>query len=70
MHYDDRIGLAAFACPVQRRRKDCASLEDMPLAAAYVPRHGFEDLYDADTALARGTVFPALDLPFCAKEAE
>ncbi len=70
MNYDDRIDLTAFVCPVQRRQKDCASLENMPLAMAYVPWHGFEDLYDVNTALERGTVFPALDLPFCGKEAD
>ena len=36
-----------------------------PLAMAYVPMQRSADVtYDADTALARGTLFPGLDLPF------
>ena len=37
----------------------------LPLAYAYVPRQIAEDtnLYDAETGLIRGTIFPPLDLP-------
>ncbi len=36
-----------------------------PLAAAYIPmQESAEPSYDADKALARGTLFPGLDLPF------
>ena len=35
-----------------------------PLAMAYVPFQQWEELYDADKALNRGTLFPELDLPF------
>lgn len=36
-----------------------------PLAAAYIPmQESVEPHYDADRALARGTLFPGLDLPF------
>ena len=39
--------------------------EQAPLAMAYVPMQRSADVtYDADTALARGTLFPGLDLPF------
>ena len=69
-YYDSRIDSAAFVCPVQRRSPDDAALENMPLAMAYVPMQNFEALFDPDTALTRGTAFPALDLPFCAKEAD
>ena len=34
------------------------------LAAVWVPLNRFADLYDADTALRRGTLFAALDKPF------
>ena len=34
------------------------------LAALYIPVQPFDDLYDEDTALSRGTMFRALDLPF------
>lgn len=41
-------------------------LDDMPLAIAYVPRQQWDKTYEASVALTRGTLFPALDLPFCA----
>ena len=69
-YYDCRIDRNGFVCSVQRRSMADAALENMPLAMAYVPVQSFEDLYDPDTALSRGTVFPALDLPFCAKEVD
>ena len=40
--------------------------DNMPLAMAYVPRQNWGTIYDETTALLRGTVFPALDLPFLA----
>ena len=39
-------------------------LESFPLASVYAPLQVFEDIYDLDTALDRGTIFSALDLPF------
>lgn len=41
----------------------------LPLAIASVPMQKFEQLYPLDTALDRGTMFRALDLPFDPKEA-
>ena len=38
--------------------------ENASLAMAYVPYQRFEGLYDEETALDRGTLFKALDLPF------
>jgi hypothetical protein len=35
-----------------------------PLAMAYVPYQAFEDLYEPNKALERGTLFRALDMPF------
>lgn len=35
-----------------------------PLAMAYVPFQQWNETYDDDKALARGTLFPELDLPF------
>lgn len=34
------------------------------LAMAYIPYQRFENLYDNEKALSRGTLFEALDLPF------
>ncbi len=39
-------------------------MEGGKLAALYLPVQAFEELYDEDTALQRGTLFRALDLPF------
>ena len=36
------------------------------LALAYVPDQKFENLYPAADALRHGTLFAALDLPYCA----
>ncbi len=36
----------------------------MPLAMAYVPGQSWGETYSYDRALTKGTVFPALDLPF------
>lgn len=44
---------------------DC--IDSAPLAMAYVPMQRWERTYDLDVALDRGTIFPELDLPFCAK---
>ena len=39
-------------------------LREYPLASVYAPMQIFRDLYDQDTALAKGTIFSELDLPF------
>lgn len=36
----------------------------MPLAMAYVPLQMWGETYSPEKALCRGTLFPALDLPF------
>ena len=35
-----------------------------PLAMAYVPFQQWGDVYDDNSALCKGTLFPELDLPF------
>ncbi len=39
-------------------------LQELPLAMAYVPIQPWGDTYAPCRALCRGTLFPALDLPF------
>ena len=39
------------------------------LAMARVPIQPWNQVYDGSTALSRGTLFPALDLPYIGKEA-
>ena len=36
----------------------------LSLAMAYVPPQSFEEVYDADVAITRGTIFGKLDFPF------
>ena len=36
----------------------------MPLAMVYSPEQAFENLYEPDEGLSRGTIFTALDMPF------
>lgn len=42
---------------------------EVVLAMARVPMQTWTSVYDPDTALSRGTLFPALDLPYVIKEA-
>ena len=39
-------------------------LENHPLAMVYSPLQSFDNLFDMDTALNKGTMFCELDLPF------
>ena len=42
--------------------------QDTPLAMAYVSYQEWEDTYAENVALAKGTIFPSLDMPFLGKE--
>ncbi len=46
---------------------DCMSTQ--ALAMAYVPYQPWENIYDSDIALSRGTIFQGLDKPFLGWEA-
>lgn len=48
---------------------DCIGTEGT-LAMARVPIQPWSSVYDSSTALSRGTLFPALDLPYLGREAE
>ena len=37
----------------------------LALSMGFVPRQIWENPYNNETALARGTIFPSLDKPFC-----
>ena len=52
------------ACKHEEVKRKSWGLEGYPLASVYAPIQEFDDLYDKETALARGTVFAELDLPF------
>lgn len=58
-------------CEAARERRDsecgCADLRKLagyPLAMVYAPDHEWDDMYDEEEALSRGTLFRPLDLPF------
>ena len=42
---------------------DSATLNDKPLAYAYVPIQRWRMMYDPDKGLRRGTIFEELDMP-------
>ena len=43
---------------------------EYPIAMTYVPWQRWGETYDAEKALCRGTLFPALDLPFTGCDCE
>ena len=46
------------------QREPSWGLRGYPLASVYSVLHDWQDIYDLDTALKRGTIFKELDLPF------
>lgn len=44
------------------------SIDDLPLAIAYVPIQKWNKTYNPEVGLTRGTIFPELDLPFLGEE--
>gem|GEM_PF-1730492 len=60
---------ARFAQPVFAQnmclRPDDGESDGMVLAMAYVPRQSFTNLYSPKDALAVGTLFGELNLPYC-----
>lgn len=55
---------------METRDPSGAVYSGMALAMSYVPIQQWEQPYDEDTALCRGTVFPSLDKPFLGTEDE
>jgi hypothetical protein len=49
---------------VDRMENDTVLPLHLSLAMAYVPYQPFENFFDNETALRRGTLFKALDMPF------
>ncbi|MBE6677240.1 MAG: spore coat associated protein CotJA [Ruminococcaceae bacterium] len=46
----------------------CGQHPDVVLAMAYVPDQCWDDLYDENLALLKGTLFPDLDKPFTGRK--
>ena len=53
-----------MSCADKKSEFSDMELHDLPLAMAYVPMQCWERTFPENIALARGTVFPSLDLPF------
>ena len=62
-----RIAQSANCAPCSAAQMKTWGLSGYPLASVYAPLQEFCDLYDLETALERGTLFRALDLPFAGK---
>lgn len=61
----DFCGLfAAETAPEMPEMQESLFPARVSLAMSYVPFQRFENLYDDEKALSRGTLFASLDLPF------
>jgi hypothetical protein len=64
--YEEKRGLFCLETPPEM--PEMPTEDSFPrhisLAMAYVPFQRFENLYDAEKALQRGTLYKDLDLPF------
>ncbi len=58
------FGNGMNGCAPETSQKHSWGLENYPLASVYAPLQSFEELYDKENALQKGTVFAQLDLPF------
>ena len=56
--------LPVCALTPDTQNETCEVTQSRPLAMVYAPKQPFEELYEPGEALARGTLFAALDLPF------
>ena len=54
----------APSCNIECDRRPSWGLEGYPLAMVYTPVQRFGNMHDLDNALASGTLFKELDLPF------
>lgn len=45
-------------------------LDELPIGMAYVPYQKWRNVYNADVALERGTIFAELDMPFLGRRTD
>ena len=57
-------GLMNFGQPEYVKNDNNVSQKGQVLAMSYVPMQNWQNLYEYDKGLMRGTVFEELDLPF------
>jgi len=58
-------------CPEKPQNSNCPvdDIGTLALAMMYVPVQEWTSVYDKETALERGTIFPCLDKPFIGERA-
>lgn len=66
----DRVMLQAESPAMQKQFAGYAvtPLDRLPIAMAYVPYQPLDTVYEQETALKNGTLFPNLDKPFLGKK--
>lgn len=52
---------------MMKRTWSCRQRDELPIAMVYMPVQVWRELYAPGDALAAGTIFAELDLPFCGK---
>ena len=57
----DLLDIQLLPCDIDDK---CYSIDDMPLAYAYVPYQKYENPYCKEKALKVGTIFPSLNKPY------
>ena len=61
----ERGGCGRCRCAYNENARVCGfGVENTVLAAVYAPLQAFDEVYDTDVALYRGTMFASLDKPF------
>ena len=55
--------------PKSCREKNESCMDKFPVGMAYVPWQNWNQIYELDKALSRGTLFPELDKPFIGRRA-
>ena len=70
LYLEDEYGLPTMTMSCRGcedcRTYFCLDSESTPLATSYTPMQAFTDLYTPEQGYRRGTIFKALDRPFCA----
>lgn len=56
--------IASLNSAAEKDRRYCHGVDQCPLAMAYVPWQQWEQPYELNVSLQRGTIFPSLDLPW------
>ncbi len=78
LHAFERMAQSMDAVMFPTQMEDCGNgllpqpmtvfPEDTPPGMAYVPYQMWDDVYEADMGMCRGTMFPVLDKPFSGME--